>query len=107
MSLNDAPKKVEVETIRKKEFVSIMAKELDYSKTDAEAALACTLDIIAESLNDGKKVVFPGFGTFEAKTRAARKGRNPKTGEELDIKASIAAKFSAAKGLKDKLNGRE
>jgi len=52
-------------------------------------------------------VVFPGFGTFEPRPRNARKGRNPKTGDEIDIAASIGAGFSPAKALKDKLNGRE
>ena len=63
--------------------------------------------MMIQTLVDGKKVVFPGFGTFEPRTRSARKGRNPKTGEEIDIKASVGAGFSAAKGFKDKLNGRE
>jgi len=58
-------------------------------------------------LFNGKKVVFPGFGTFEPRPRNARKGRNPKTGDEIDIAASIGAGFSPAKALKDKLNGRE
>jgi len=97
----------DIESIRKKEFVALMASELGYSKTEAEAALLCTLEIISGSLVDGKKIVFPGFGTFEPRTRSARKGRNPKTGEEIQIKASVGAGFSAAKGLKDKLNGRE
>ena len=57
-----------------------------------------------QTLADGKKVNFPGFGTFEPRPRKARKGRNPKTGEEIEIKASVGAGFSAAKGLKEKLN---
>ena len=60
-----------------------------------------------KSLVEGKKVVLTGFGTFEPKFRSARKGRNPKTGEEIDIAASVSAGFSAAKKLKDQLNGRE
>eukprot|EP00532_Pseudo-nitzschia_australis_P007190 CAMPEP_0168166374 /NCGR_PEP_ID=MMETSP0139_2-20121125/1992_1 /TAXON_ID=44445 /ORGANISM="Pseudo-nitzschia australis, Strain 10249 10 AB" /LENGTH=135 /DNA_ID=CAMNT_0008083565 /DNA_START=180 /DNA_END=587 /DNA_ORIENTATION=+ len=96
-----------VESVRKKEFVSIMAEELGYTKTDAEAALNCAINIITNNLVDGKKVVLPGFGTFEPRERRARMGRNPKTGEPININASVGAGFSAAKGLKDKLNGRE
>ena len=59
-----------------------------------------------QNLTAGNKVVLPGFGTFEPRTRSARKGRNPKTGAEIDIQASIGAGFSPAKALKDKLNGR-
>jgi len=101
------PKKVAVESVRKKEFVATMAEELGYSKTDAESALSCVLELITDTLVDGKKVVLPGFGTFEPRARNARKGRNPKTGEEIDIAASVGAGFSPAKALKDKLNGRE
>ena len=59
-----------------------------------------------QNLTAGNKVVLPGFETFEPRTRSARKGRNPKTGAEIDIQASIGAGFSPAKALKDKLNGR-
>jgi len=107
LSLHAAAKKKDtLEVMRKKEFVATMAEELGYTKTDADSALTCALEIISDSLVEGKKVVLAGFGTFEPKTRSARKGRNPKTGEEIDIAASVSAGFSAAKGLKDKLNGR-
>ena len=59
---------------------------------------------IEQTLADGNKVNFAGFGTFEPRARKARVGRNPKTGEKLDIPASTAAGFSAAKALKEKLN---
>jgi DNA-binding protein HU-beta len=55
---------------------------------------------------EGKRINLAGFGTFEPRARSARKGRNPKTGEEIEIKASMAVGFSAAKAFKDKLNGR-
>merc|ERR1719162_2777902 len=100
-------KKADIPAIRKKEFVSLMAEELGYTKLDAELALTTALDLIAENLTAGNKVVLPGFGTFEPRTRSARKGRNPKTGAEIDIQASIGAGFSPAKALKDKLNGRD
>lgn len=54
-----------------------------------------------------KKITLVGFGTFQAKQRAARKGRNPRTGEELDIPASKLPSFTAAKSLKNKVNGKE
>ena len=54
-----------------------------------------------------KKVTLVGFGTFQVKERAARKGRNPQTGEEIDIAASKSPTFSASKALKDKVNGRD
>mmetsp|Transcript_14917 Transcript_14917/g.30926 ORF Transcript_14917/g.30926 Transcript_14917/m.30926 type:complete len:131 (+) Transcript_14917:159-551(+) len=95
-----------VETIRKKEFVAAMAEELGCTKTDAEATLMATLTMISDTLADGNKVNFAGFGTFEPRYRKARKGRNPKTGEEIDIAASVGAGFSAAKALKEKLNDK-
>ncbi len=60
----------------------------------------------SQTLADGNKVNFAGFGTFEPRYRKARKGRNPKTGEEIDIAASVGAGFSAAKALKEKLNDK-
>lgn len=68
--------------------------------------LGASLDTIADAVADGKKVTFLGFGSFEPRARAARAGRNPKTGEPLEIKASISPGFSASKSFKDKVNGR-
>eukprot|EP00537_Pseudo-nitzschia_pungens_P013388 CAMPEP_0172383158 /NCGR_PEP_ID=MMETSP1061-20121228/1080_1 /TAXON_ID=37318 /ORGANISM="Pseudo-nitzschia pungens, Strain cf. pungens" /LENGTH=137 /DNA_ID=CAMNT_0013111309 /DNA_START=227 /DNA_END=640 /DNA_ORIENTATION=- len=101
-----SPETSSPETLRKKEFVAKMAEELGYTKTDAEQALNCVLGLVSDTLADGNKVNFPGFGTFEPRYRKARRGRNPRTGEDIEIAASCGAGFSAAKALKDKLNGR-
>ena len=69
----------------------------------AEAAFESLFDIIKKELASGEKVAISGFGTFSVAERAARKGRNPQTGEEINIAASKGVKFSAGKGLKDKL----
>jgi DNA-binding protein HU-beta len=68
--------------------------------------LAASLDTIADCVTEGKKVTFLGFGSFEPRARAARVGRNPKTGEALEIKASVTPGFTASKSFKDKVNGR-
>ena len=73
-------------------------------KKDAEAAVNALTDVIAEALKAGDKVQLVGFGTFETKTRAAREGRNPKTGEAIQIPESKKVSFSASKTLKDSLN---
>jgi nucleoid DNA-binding protein len=71
------------------------------TKKEAGAAVDTVLSSIAKALKKGQKVTLPGFGTFSVVKRAARKGRNPRTGEALKIKASKAPKFTAGKGLKD------
>ncbi len=71
------------------------------TKKEAGMAVDTVLDVIEKALKKGQKVTLPGFGTFSVVKRAARKGRNPRTGEPLKIKASKAPKFTAGKGLKD------
>ncbi len=73
------------------------------TKTLAESALDAVIASVRESLASGESVTFTGFGTFKVVERAARKGRNPRTGEEITIPAGKVAKFSAGKGLKDAL----
>ncbi|OIS65855.1 DNA-binding protein, partial [Bacillus subtilis] len=63
-------------------------------------------DTISEALKSGEKVSIPGFGTFEVRERAARKGRNPQTGEEIDIPATKAPAFKPAKALKDAVKAK-
>eukprot|EP00980_Cylindrotheca_fusiformis_P021118 scaffold8114_cov126-Cylindrotheca_fusiformis.AAC.4 len=99
-----ASKKAEVETFRKPQFIAEVAERLDTTKVEAEAVLAAVLDTISDNVVDGKKVNLPGFGTFQLRFRAARKGRNPQTGEELDIKASYSPGFTASKAFKEKAN---
>ena len=78
--------------------------EYRLTKKESEAAINATLDAIVEALADEEKVVLVGFGTFETKKRAARKGRNPSTKEPISIPASKAPVFKAGKGMKDKVN---
>lgn len=86
------------------ELVAAMAAETQLSKKDAEAALKAFIDVVSEELKKGEKVQLVGFGTFEVSERAAREGRNPQTGETMEIKASKTPKFKAGKALKDMMN---
>ena len=78
-----------------------MAEKADLSKKDAEAAITAMVDAITEALAQEEKVQLVGFGSFEVKTRAARVGRNPKTGEEIPIAEAKLPVFKAGKALKD------
>ncbi len=73
------------------------------TKTMAENALDAVIASVREALAEGESVTFTGFGTFKVSERAARKGRNPRTGAEIDIPASKVAKFTPGKQLKDAL----
>ena len=81
-----------------------MAEKSEISKKDAEKALKAFTDIVAEELKKGEKIQLVGFGTFEISERAARGGRNPQSGKEMNIPASKAPKFKAGKALKDFVN---
>ena len=87
--------------MNKAELIHAVAAKTEISKKDAEAAVNATLDIITEALKAGEKVALVGFGAFEVKERAARMGKNPKTGEDIEIAASKAPHFVAGKALKD------
>ena len=91
--------------MNKTDLINVVAAEANLTKKDAEAAVNATLVAIANALKDGDKVQLLGFGTFEVKDVAARKGLNPKTGETIDIPACKKPGFSAAKALKDAVNG--
>ena len=86
------------------ELIAAVAEAANLSKKDTEAALKAFTDVVAEELKNGGKVQLVGFGTFEVGERAAREGRNPKTGETMTIEASKAPKFKAGKALKDAVN---
>lgn len=90
--------------MNKADLVERLAEEIDQSKSEAAKALDSVLDIITDTLKNGDEVALVGFGTFKVKHRAARKGRNPKTGEEIQIKASNVPSFKAGKGLKEAVN---
>ena len=90
--------------MNKTELIAAMAEQTELSKKDAEAALKAFVDVVSEELKKGEKVQLVGFGTFEVSERAAREGRNPKTGETMTISASKSPKFKAGKALKDLIN---
>ena len=85
----------------KTELIDKMAADADISKAVAGKALDSFIDGIVKTLKKGNKVTMVGFGTFSVAKRAARKGRNPQTGETIKIKASKAPKFKAGKTFKD------
>ena len=91
--------------MNKTELVSAIAAKSGLSKKNSEAALNALVASVEDALVAGEKVVLVGFGTFEVRQRAERKGRNPQTKEEIIIPASKAPVFKAGKGLKDKING--
>ncbi len=86
------------------ELVAAIAEKTELSKKDAEKALKAFTDVVAEELKKGEKIQLVGFGTFEVSERAAREGRNPKTGKTMTIEASKTPKFKAGKALKDEVN---
>lgn len=87
--------------MNKTELIAAMADKAEISKKDAEKALTAFTNIVADTLVDGDRVSITGFGTFEVVERAARTGRNPQTGESIQIQASKSPKFKAGKALKD------
>ncbi|NLT12210.1 MAG: HU family DNA-binding protein [Clostridiaceae bacterium] len=90
--------------MNKTDLIDAVAQATALTKKESEAAINATLDAIVDALSKDEKVVLVGFGTFETKKRAARKGRNPSTGEPMNIPASTAPVFKAGKGMKDKVN---
>ena len=90
--------------MNKTELVAAVAEQAGLSKKDAEAAVKAFTDVVAEALKAGDKIQLVGFGTFEVSERAAREGRNPKTGKTMTIEASKTPKFKAGKALKDLVN---
>ncbi|MEG2931005.1 MAG: HU family DNA-binding protein [Ruthenibacterium sp.] len=85
----------------KVELIAKVATDAALSKKDAEKAVTAMLEGITNALKAGDKVALVGFGTFETRQREARKGRNPRTKEEITIPASVAPAFKAGKALKD------
>ena len=90
--------------VNKTELVASIANKSMLSKRDSEKALNAFVESVEEALEKGEKVQLIGFGSFEVRQRAARKGRNPQTKEEITIKASTAPVFKAGKSLKNKVN---
>jgi DNA-binding protein HU-beta len=90
--------------MNKGDIIAQIAAKADISKAAAERALNAIIESITGTLKKGERVAIAGFGTFSVIDRAARKGRNPQTGAEINIPASTAPKFKAGKALKEAVN---
>lgn len=90
--------------MNKTELVAAIADKAGIAKKDAEKALAAFVDTVSGELKAGEKIQLVGFGTFEVRARAARTGKNPRTGEQIKIAASKNPVFKAGKALKDAVN---
>lgn len=90
--------------MNKSELIDVVAGAADLSKAEAARSIDAIMKAITETLADGGTVSLIGFGTFSVSDRAARTGRNPRTGETIQIKAAKLPKFKAGKALKDAVN---
>ncbi len=91
--------------MNRKELIEALAAKTESTKADADRNIAALIEIISATLKKGDNVALVGFGTFEVRKRAARVGRNPKTGAELKIKASKQPAFKPGATLKSTVNG--
>jgi DNA-binding protein HU-beta len=89
----------------KKELIDAIASKTGSGKADAERAISALIEVISDTLKKGDSLSLPGFGSFEIRERAARTGRNPKTGEEIAIAASKVPAFKPGAALKAAVNG--
>lgn len=90
--------------MNKNDLVTAVAEQADLTKKQADAAIDALFDSIQNALKAGDEVRLVGFGTFSVSLRKASEGRNPRTGEKINIKASKQPKFKAGKGLRDAVN---
>ncbi len=90
--------------MNKQELISSIAQKADLTKDQAGAALEAMIDTVADALKSGDEVRLLGFGNFVVTRREAKMGRNPQTGEPVQIKAANVARFKVGKGLKDRIN---
>ena len=90
--------------MNKSELIEAIAASADIPKAAASRALDAMVDSVTDSLKKGESVSLVGFGTFQVKERAARTGRNPQTGEPIEISAAKVPSFKAGKALKDSVN---
>ncbi|AUB78014.1 MULTISPECIES: HU family DNA-binding protein [Spiribacter] len=90
--------------MNKSELIDAVAESADLSKADATKAVDAFASTVTDALNQGDQVTLVGFGTFTVRERAARTGRNPRTGESINIAASKVPGFKAGKALKDAVN---
>lgn len=91
--------------MNKTDLRDAIAKNADVTNAQADKALEAVVSAITEAVSKGDKVSIPGFGTFEARQRSARTGRNPQTGESIEIAASTAPAFKPAAAFKNAVNG--
>ena len=92
--------------MNKTELIAEVAKKCGLSKKDAEKAVNATFDTVTDALCSGEKVQIVGFGCFEVRERPARKGRNPMTGEAIDIDATRSVAFKPGKSIKDAMDNK-
>lgn len=92
--------------MNKGELIDSIASKASITKKDADVILSATLETIIEAVTEGDKVTLVGFGTFEARQRQAREGRNPSTGKPIQIPATTVPAFSAGKLFKDKVGAK-
>ncbi len=90
--------------MNKSELVGAISEKSGLTKVDAGKALDAMIEAVTETLKNGEQVTLVGFGTFEVRERAARSGRNPRTGETIEIKAAKKPAFKPGKALKDAVN---
>lgn len=93
--------------MNKSELIEVAAKEAGISKASAEKALAAMIGAVVKSVSKGESVTLVGFGTFKSAKRAARTGKNPKTGATIKIPATTVPKFSAGAGFKSAVAGKK
>ncbi|MEO8332616.1 MAG: HU family DNA-binding protein [Gallionella sp.] len=89
----------------RKELIAALASKTGSSKAEADRNVLALIEVISSTLNNGGKITLSGFGTFEVRERAARIGRNPRTGEALKIKSARIPTFRAGLTLRESLNG--
>jgi DNA-binding protein HU-beta len=103
-NIDESPENLRSARMNKSDLVDAIADKAGLSKADAARALDATIKAVTGALKKGKTVSLVGFGTFSVRKRAARTGRNPRTGESIKIKASKNPAFKAGKALKDAVN---
>mgnify|MGYP001385527639 CR=1 FL=1 len=91
--------------MNKSDFVAALAEQTEMSKAQAGKVYDTFVELLTQSVSSGEALSIPGFGTFKIADRAAREGRNPATGETIQIEASKVVKFAAASALKQVING--
>jgi DNA-binding protein HU-beta len=90
--------------VTKSELISAVAEESGLKKAEAEKAISAFISAVTSALKQGDKLALVGFGTFCTSTRAARTGKNPQTGDKIEIPSAILPKFKPGKALKDAVN---